>query len=124
MVPRLADGLCLLCYGSRSHDVDLGVGRGTGLVVCECQKERVRFIQYLRPDGRQREMFIEARSPEIVAKAELIWKSGYRLESEVLMSDLVSLTISDGEEDVASELIENGPEVPLAVDRMIGGFSL
>ena len=85
---------------------------------------RVRFIQYLRPDGRQVEMFIQGMSPGIVAKAEEIWAAGYRLEAEVLMSGLVSLTISDGEEDVAVELIANGPEVPKAVDRMISEFNI
>ena len=85
---------------------------------------RVRFIQYLRPDGRQVEMFIQDMAPGIVAKAEEIWAAGYRLEAEVLMSGLVSLTISDGEEDVAVELIANGPEVPKAVDRMISEFNI
>ena len=40
------------------------------------------------------------------------------------MRGLVSLTISDGEEDVAVELIANGPEVPKAVDRMISEFNI
>ena len=83
----------------------------------------VRFIQYLRPAGRQKEMLIN-RPPSIVAKAEEIWAAGYRLEAEVLMSGLVSLTISDGEEDMAIELVANGPEVPKAVDRMISEFNI
>ena len=124
MVPRLPDGLCLLCYGKRAYDKYLDELRGTVTVICACQEERVRFIQYLRPDGRQREMFLEAQSPEIVAKAAEIWKAGYRLESEILMSDMVSLTISDGEEDVAIELAPNGPEVAEAAARMISGFIL
>ena len=84
----------------------------------------VRFIQYLRPNGRQEEMVITGRPPVTVAKAQEIWAAGYRLEAEVLVSGLVSLTISDGEEDVAVELIDNGPAVPEAVDRMIGEFHI
>ncbi len=124
MVPRMSDGLCLRCYGKFLYEDYLGPERGNVVVICECQKERVRFIQYLRPDGRKKEMFIEARPPEIVAKSIKIWTAGYRLESEMLVTGLVYLTISDGEEDLASELVPNGLEVPLAVDRMISGFAL
>lgn len=83
----------------------------------------VTFIQYLSPDGRQKRVQIDR--PEAVArKARAIWEAGYALEVEVLSTGEVSLSIGNGEEDRAIELCANGPEVPLAVDRLILEFIL
>jgi hypothetical protein len=81
-------------------------------------KNEIEFTQYLRPDGRTRKIYIE-RSEPIVQMARVIQAEGYCFECEELMTGMVSLTISDGEQDVAIEVCQNGPEVVEAVDRMI-----
>jgi hypothetical protein len=78
----------------------------------------IEFVQFMRPDGRQVTNTIE-RPPEIEAKAGAIVGRGLRFEAEVLLDGTVSFTVSDGEEDIDIELAQNGPEVPLAVDRLI-----
>ena len=87
----------------------------------------IPFIQYLRPNGRPVTISIE-RSPEIEAKAQRIITAGYRFECEQLgvlppLPD-VSLTVSNGEQDVAFELCRNGPNVPAAVDKLIREFPI
>jgi hypothetical protein len=78
----------------------------------------VHFIQYLRPDGRPKDIWIE-RPEEIAAAAELIWGSGLRLEAEVLAGGTVSLTVSNDAGDYAWEMCTNGPGIKEAVDRLI-----
>lgn len=81
----------------------------------------IPFIQYLRPNGSKREIFIE-RPDKIYKKAMAIIDAGYRFEIEVLTTDLVSMTISNDEADHDMEIVRNGPYVPVAVDRMISRF--
>jgi hypothetical protein len=81
----------------------------------------IEFTQYLRPDGRQRKVYVE-RSEDVTNKAEAIQGWGYCFECEELMTGMVSFTISDGEQDVAIELCPNGPEVPETIDRLIEEF--
>jgi hypothetical protein len=82
----------------------------------------IEFTQYLMPNGRKRPNAFPAPM-EIVEKAWDIQMRGYRFEVE-LLSDYhtVSLTISDGEQDVACELTSNDPELPKAVERLINNF--
>jgi hypothetical protein len=84
-------------------------------------KKEIEFTQYLRPTGRPRKVWIE-RSEPIAQKAQAIQAMGYSFECEELVTGMVSLTISDGEQDVAIELCQNGPEVPATVDRLIEEF--
>lgn len=81
----------------------------------------IPFTQFLRPDGRQMVVTIE-RPAEIAAKAEKIMARGLRFECEHLTTGHVSLTIADDDGDHAIEVVENGPEVPAAVDRLISQF--
>ncbi|MDW9726340.1 hypothetical protein GOB91_29265 [Sinorhizobium meliloti] len=82
----------------------------------------IPFTQYLMPDGRKAPVRIN-RPDEISDKAEKIIEAGYRFECEVLTTGQISLTIAgkDGDEDI--EVVPNGPEVPVAVDRMITRFA-
>ena len=82
---------------------------------------KIPFTQYMRPDGRRVEVSIE-RPEEICKKAEAIINAGYCFEIEVLTTGLVSMTISDDEADHDMEIVDNGPGVPVAVDRMINRF--
>lgn len=84
------------------------------------------FTQYLMPDGRTQAQWIE-RPPAIVALAAQITAAGYHFGIEML-SDYrkVSMTVepnapdAEGEDaPIAQEVCDNGPEVPIAVDRLI-----
>jgi len=85
------------------------------------EKNYIPFTQYLRPNGRRNEVTIE-RPKEICDKAWSIIDEGYRFEAEVLTTGYVSLTISKNSEDHAIKVINNGPDVPLAVDNMVNNF--
>ncbi len=81
----------------------------------------IEFTQYLMPDGAQKKIHI-ARPEAIETKAREIMSKGFRFEAEMLTTGEISLTISDGEEDLDIEVVSNGPDVPVAVDRMVERF--
>lgn len=83
----------------------------------------ISFTQFLRPNGEQRPVTID-RPAAIEAKAQQIVDAGYRFECEELSTGAVSLTISDGEDDLAMELCANGPAVPVAVDKLVSEFEI
>jgi hypothetical protein len=83
----------------------------------------IRFTQYLRPDGRPVPVDVD-RSAEVERRAEALSAADVRLEAEVLPTGEVSFTAEredeDGEvESLASEIVQNGPAVLDAVDRLI-----
>lgn len=72
----------------------------------------IPFTQYLRPDGRQ--IMVQAPMPTgYDVRVEAILDHGWEFECEVLTSGHVSLTVSDGDEDVAGPFI--GPNDDEAV---------
>ena len=78
----------------------------------------VKFTQYLMPDGRKVPNSIDR--PEVIEKkAESIISRGLSFECEMLTTGQISLTVSDGQQDIDIEVCQNGPEVPISVDRMI-----
>lgn len=79
----------------------------------------IPFIQYLRPNGRQIVVRV-LRPKSVVAMALAVINSGCRFECEVLTIGQVSLTVSDGEVDIVSQLVPNGPDIPKAVDDLVG----
>ena len=84
----------------------------------------IPFTQFLMPHGRQSEVFID-RPDEIASKAQEIIAKGFRFECEML-SDYrtISLTITHPKKgDQEIEVVPNGPEVPIAIDRMIQRFA-
>lgn len=83
----------------------------------------IQFTQYLRPDGHRAPVEIEVRD-EVADKADRIVAAGYRFECEHLTTGHASLTISNDKHDLAIEVVPNGPDVPLAVDRLILDFGL
>jgi len=85
-------------------------------------KHKIPFTQYLRPHGKRQAVFFYTDSKELYDKAQRIIDSGLAFECEVLMNGVVSFTISNGEEDLAIELAENGPKVPAAVTKLINDF--
>ena len=83
----------------------------------------IPFVQFLRPDGRRRDVNIERPNP-VMDKADAIQAAGLEFQCEEFSSGMVSLTISDDERDWATELCMNGPAVPDAVDRLVMNFDL
>lgn len=82
----------------------------------------IPFIQYLRPDGRKVEVSID-RPDEIAGLADRIIERGYRFECEHLSTGHASLTIAGADDDEDIEVVRNGPDVPVAIDRMVKRFA-
>jgi hypothetical protein len=100
----------------------MGAGEGGEGDLKTATKEcDIPFTQYLMPNGRKVDLTI-ARTKEVYDKAKDIIKAGYRFEIEMLTTGLVHMTITDNDNDHDSEVVNNGPEVLLAVDRMITRF--
>jgi hypothetical protein len=83
----------------------------------------ISFTQYLLPSGRQCRVSSD-RPPEIEAIAKELHKSGVYFDIEILSTGLVSMTAEREDDDgetvlLACEITVNGPEILLAVDRMI-----
>ena len=65
------------------------------------------------------------RTEEVAAKAKEIVNAGFQFECEMLSDyKTVSLTIADDDEDLAIEVVPNGPDVPPAVDHLVMNFDL
>lgn len=85
----------------------------------------VEFMQFLRPDGRRKQVYIEVGA-EVKAMADKLLAAGCRFEIEVLSTGHVSMEVvrpeacdEDDYAPLASELVSNGPGVVGAVCRMI-----
>lgn len=79
----------------------------------------IPFMQYIRPDGRQSPMLFDTDDPEQLSGAARILARGWRFEAEVLTTGDVSLTISNGDFDVACVISENGPEIDDRITQLI-----
>lgn len=82
----------------------------------------IPFTQYLRPNGRRAEVSID-RPAEIATLADRIIERGFRFECEHLSTGHASLTIANDDDDHDIEVVTNGPDVPVAVDRMVRRFA-
>lgn len=78
----------------------------------------IPFTQYLRPNGRKSQIAIE-RSAEVEAKAQKIIEAGYGFECEMLQTGEIHLDCCNMEQQIASEVVPNGPQVIAAVDRVV-----
>lgn len=84
----------------------------------------IPFTQYLLPNGRRSAVTIK-RPAKIEALAQKIIAAGCRFEIEMLQTGEVSMEIlkdvpdPDLDDSVAMEICTNGPEVPVAVDKMV-----
>jgi predicted hotdog family 3-hydroxylacyl-ACP dehydratase len=82
----------------------------------------IPFTQFLRPDGRRRAVEF-AGSAEIEAMAQAFIARGGWFECEELNTGQASLTacalVDDEPQDVAGQIVMNGPEVPAAVERLV-----
>lgn len=82
----------------------------------------VEFIQYLRPDGRKEQIYIDL-GPEYDVIAKQIKNDGYTLEAEVLMTGQVSFTITAPECDLWHRICSNGPVVLDTVRQLLDAYS-
>lgn len=78
----------------------------------------VPFTQFLRPNGVERQITIGRPEP-IAELAQKLIAGGCRLETEILSTGEISMTVELGEELLAIEIVHNGPEVSEAVDKLI-----
>ena len=86
------------------------------------ETREISFTQYVLPNGAQKTVKI-SRPAEIADLADAIMKRGYRFECELLTTSEVSLTITNKDGDADMEVVPNGAEVPVAIDRMIKRFA-
>jgi len=78
----------------------------------------VKFTQFLRPDGRRREITI-ARDDTIEAKAAELCAYGWNFEIEELTDGTIHMDCCSAEQQLANELCDNGPPVTAAVERLV-----
>ena len=82
----------------------------------------IEFTQFLLPNGQRKTVLIE-RPSEIEALADKFIAGGGWFECEVLTTGQVSLTAcmnrDDGDNDLEIEVVNNGPDVVDAVDRLV-----
>lgn len=82
----------------------------------------LRFLahvrQYMRSDGRQRQEETHLPFEHLDTYKEML-RAGYYFEAEVLQTGEVSVTISDGDQDIDAEVVPNGPEVQRAMVGML-----
>jgi hypothetical protein len=78
----------------------------------------VKLIQFLRPDGRENP--VETDLPDCANDDyQDMLAAGCRFEAEMLMTDEVSVTISDDGSDIDISLTPNGPEVQRGMVAML-----
>jgi len=78
----------------------------------------VPFTQYVLPDGRKKHEFIDV-DPDLAKKAWALIDNGYYFEAEILTTGIVRFTCCFDDEDIAIELSKNGPDVIVAVAKLI-----
>ena len=69
---------------------------------------QLRLTQYLRPNGRMKDIFVNVPS-ELDVKIVQIEQAGLTFSCEAISLDSVTLYISDNEDDLAIEFADNGP---------------
>jgi hypothetical protein len=78
----------------------------------------IPFTQYLRPNGKAQQVYFQA-DQETYNLAQTLLDRGFAFEAEVLTTGEVSLTVSDGEEDIAIQVCPNGPGIENFVNALV-----
>ena len=80
----------------------------------------ITFTEYIRPNGRKKEVELECPS-DTKHKADGLVRKGYRFECETLPDKTISLTAVDpnDEGDVAIELCGRRSAIPNAVRSLV-----
>ena len=85
---------------------------------------KIPVTQYLRPDGRKKQLLLE-RPREIYDRAMKLIADGYVFETEVLRTGQISLTIADNEGDCAVKLVAPvSGKIKEAFDDMLKHFNV
>lgn len=78
----------------------------------------IPFTQYMLPDGRVKKVLI-CMPDEIESRAKALIGDDCRFEIEMLSSGEISMTCERDDEVLSIEVCQNGPDVLLAVERLI-----
>ena len=82
----------------------------------------IPFTQYLLPNGRKRATSIDV-DEETKKLAQQFMDAGGYFECEILSTEDISLTACfdqpDGDNDIAVEVVQNGPDVIKAVQKLV-----
>ena len=82
------------------------------------QKPAIPFTQYLMPYGERRPAFYDC-APELAQQAAALLNAGCTFEIELLTTGLVSMSVTQGEIQVAHKLCDNGPGIEKHVEKMV-----
>ena len=69
---------------------------------------RIPLTQFLRPDGRTRDVWCDDMPSDLAPKMDALTAMGCRLTCEELMTGMVSLSVEHPEGDFDMELCKNG----------------
>lgn len=83
--------------------------------------KKVPFVQYLRPNGRKKEVWTEVPD-ELAEKVDQIIAKNYHFTAEDLGNGWARFTVSDNALDYIERVVPNGPPVVKAVQSMIQSF--
>ncbi len=79
----------------------------------------MKFTQFLFPNGTRKEVTIDMPE-EVEFLADALIEAGWRLEIECFPDrQIVNMDVSNDDEQLASHICKNGPEVPVAVEKLI-----
>lgn len=80
----------------------------------------MNFTQYLAPHGRRQTISIDVNREVEIKAAELV-AAGWDFEIEVLVNlgSMINMDCCDDDEQLASEMCPNGPEVPETVEKLV-----
>lgn len=78
----------------------------------------IPFTQYKMPHGMPVQVSID-RPDLIERKARQLGEYGCVFEIEMLTTGQISMTVEAGDKVLAHEICDNGPDVPLCVDKMV-----
>lgn len=82
----------------------------------------LEMTQFIRPNGRKQPTSCEI-SDDLAGKVKEIHDAGLRFTAEVVGTN-VSFCIESDEEDLAIEIVSNGPGVRETVENMIRKFKV
>lgn len=79
----------------------------------------MNFTQYMFPDGKRRPSSIET-TPEVEQLASELVKAGWQFEIECHPdTQLIHMDCCDEDRPLTSEVVPNGPQVPIAVQKLV-----
>ena len=82
----------------------------------------IYFTQFIFPDGRLKEVWVDDMPDEIVAMADELRKAFWSFEIECHPGEqIVHADCCDEEAPIADEVCPNGPEVPVMVQKLVQG---